>query len=319
MSMSGESLFDVREYLRQRRELIEQHLVSFVPECTGPASNLFETMRYALEGGGKRLRPICVLAGADFVLGLEPREIMQGEWAGKRNAQMAEGLLRAACAVEMIHTYSLIHDDLPCMDDDDLRRGRATCHKVFGEAMALLAGDALQSQAFLVLSRIGSPLKERALDAAQELADGAGAEGMVAGQAVDLISERTGGNEQQLEFIHRCKTAALFRASLAIGGILAGGGADDLTVLRSVGETVGLLFQVVDDILDVEGTTEEFGKSIGRDAELGKLTYPGFLGMEGARNRASELLSDTREILRSCGPRSEPLLALAGMIAYRRS
>lgn len=317
--MSHEPSFDVREYLRQRKELVEQNLFSFVPECSGAASKLFEAMRYTLGAGGKRVRPICVLAGADFAVGLEPREIMQGEWAGSRNTQMAEALLRAACAVEMIHTYSLIHDDLPCMDDDDLRRGRPTCHKVFGEAMALLAGDALQSQAFLVLSGIRPPLKERALDAAQELADGAGAEGMVAGQAVDFISERTGGDESQLEFIHRCKTAALFRACLAMGGILAGGDEGDLEVLRSVGETVGLLFQVVDDILDVEGTAEELGKTTGRDVELGKLTYPGFLGLDGARRRVSTLLSETRETLHACGSRSEPLLAFASMIAHRRS
>lgn len=317
--MNGEPSFDVRQYLRQRKELIDAHLLSFVPECQGPGSKLFEAMRYTLQAGGKRLRPICALAGADFVVGLEPREIMQGEWAGSRDGQIAESLLRAACAVEMIHTYSLIHDDLPCMDDDDLRRGRPTCHKVFGEAIALLAGDGLQAQAFLVLSRIGLPLKERALDAARELADGAGAEGIVAGQAVDLISERTGGDEEQLEYIHRRKTAALFRASLAMGGILGGANASDLKVLRSVGETVGLIFQVVDDILDVEGTAEELGKSTGKDAELGKLTYPGFLGLDGARKRVSALLSEVEEILHGCGSRSEPLLALADMIAHRRS
>ena len=317
--MNSVPIFDLQEYLHQRKERVEQHLFSFVPKCEGPASKLFEAMRYTLEAGGKRIRPICLLAGAEFVVGLQPQEIMRGEWAGSRFPEMAEALLRAACAVEMIHTYSLIHDDLPCMDDDDLRRGLPTCHKVYGEATALLAGDALLTHAFLVLAKIGPPLKEHALDAAKELADGCGAEGMVAGQAVDLIAEQTGRDETHLEFIHRRKTAALFRASLVAGGILAGGNHHDLRVLRSVGEVVGLIFQVVDDILDVEGTTEELGKSIGRDAELGKLTYPGLLGLEKARRRVSELLSEVERILETCGPRGEPISLLADRIARRRN
>lgn len=312
--------FDLMEYVNRRRDLVDAHLFSYIPPCEGPASSLFEAMHYTLKAGGKRLRPICVLAGADFALGLEPAEIERGGWAGDRDPALAEALLRAACAVEMIHTYSLIHDDLPCMDDDDLRRGLATCHKVYGEAIALLAGDALLTHAFFVIGQIGGSLKERALDAVHELADGSGAEGMVAGQAVDLISERMGGGtESHLEFIHRRKTAALFRASLTMGGILAGGSEHDLETLRSVGEIVGLIFQVTDDILDVEGTEEELGKTTGRDAELGKLTYPGLLGLETARRRSSELLSKAEDILQTCGPRGIPLSVLAAKITQRRN
>ncbi|MFH1743848.1 MAG: polyprenyl synthetase family protein [bacterium] len=317
--MNSNTSFDLQEYLGRRKALIDQHLVSFVPKCEGPASTLFEAMRYTLEAGGKRIRPIFLIAGADFVVGLEPQDIMRGDWAGSRNPEWADGLLRAACAVEMIHTYSLIHDDLPCMDDDDLRRGAPTCHKVYGEAIALLAGDALLTHAFSVIGKIGPPLKERAIDAAGELADGCGAEGMVAGQAVDLISERTGGDESHLEYIHRRKTAALFRSSLAVGGILAGANDHDLAVLRSVGEVVGLIFQVVDDILDVEGTTEELGKSTGRDAELGKLTYPGLLGLEEAHHRVSGLLSEAGQLLKTCGPRAKPISILTSQIAQRRN
>jgi len=318
--MDSNSLFNLQDYLNRRKELVDGHLFGYVPPCEGPASMLFEAMRYTLVAGGKRLRPICVLAGADFVMGLEPPEIERGDWAGSRDPGLADALLRAACAAEMIHTYSLIHDDLPCMDDDDLRRGLATCHKVYGEAMALLAGDALLTHAFFTIGQIGDPFKERALDVVRDLADGSGAEGMVAGQAVDLISERMGGGtESHLEFIHRRKTAALFRASLTVGGILAGGNAHDLETLRSVGETVGLIFQVTDDILDVEGTEEELGKTTGRDAELGKLTYPGLLGLETARRRSSELLSKTEDILQTCGPRGIPLSVLAGKITQRRN
>ncbi len=309
----------IQEYLHQRKKLVDEWLLSFVPAAEGPSAKLFEAMRYTLSAGGKRARPITVLAGADFVLGLEPEEILRGEWAGNRDPQLADALLRGACAMEMIHTYSLIHDDLPCMDDDDLRRGRPTCHKVYGEAIALLAGDALQSQAFSVLAGIDNPLKERALEATLELANRCGTLGMVAGQAVDLLSEGTEGTEEQLVFIHRHKTAALFRASLVIGGLLARGSEQDLDVLRTVGESVGLIFQVVDDILDVEGTTEELGKSTGRDAELGKLTYPGILGMKEARNRVSTLLVETHKVLSPCGPRATPLLSLANLIAHRRN
>lgn len=221
-----------------------------------------------------------------------------------------EAPLPAASAVEMVHAYSLIHDDLPAMDDDDLRRGRPTCHKVFGEALAILAGDALLTLAFQVLGEsYPAPVAAGCMN---ELARGAGAAGMVGGQVLDLAWEgRTDGSLSDLEFVHRAKTGALFRASLKIGGIVGGAEPAKLAALEQYGHAFGLMFQITDDLLDVEGNSEQAGKRVGKDAGRGKLTYPGLVGIEKSRRLANELCDKAEAALSPFGRAAERLTDLA--------
>jgi geranylgeranyl diphosphate synthase type II len=217
----------------------------------------------------------------------------------------------AACALELVHTYSLIHDDLPAMDDDDLRRGRPTCHKAFDEATAILAGDGLLTLAFEILTRHVRPA-ESAAACVLALAEGAGPAGMVGGQMADLQAEgRTDATLEALEAIHRRKTGALLRASLRMGGIVAQAGESTLRALDSYGHAVGLAFQIVDDLLDVEGDEAKLGKRVGKDSGLGKWTYPGLLGVEGSRRRARQLAEEAVLALAPLGGRGERLRALA--------
>lgn len=269
--------FDLEAYLGQRRRLIDSELAQRLVELPAPLVRLREAMAYALLSGGKRLRPILCLGAAE-VFG-----------AG------AEAVLPAACALEFIHAYSLIHDDLPAMDDDDLRRGQPSCHKVFGEAVAILAGDALLTEAFSLLAglaRIHPP--QRVVEVIEAIARAAGAQGMVGGQAADLLAEgQVGVSVEEVEFIHQRKTGALITVSVLTGAKLAGAAADDLAAVEKYGRNIGAAFQIIDDLLDVEGQTGITGKPTGSDAAKSKATYPTAVGVGAARQKAQELIEES--------------------------
>ncbi|HBT47188.1 MAG TPA: polyprenyl synthetase [Peptococcaceae bacterium] len=290
-------------YLTERRRLVEEALESYLPGPEAYPPLIHQAMRYSLLAGGKRLRPILVLAAGEAV-GYSP-----------------EGLLPAACAVELLHTYSLIHDDLPAMDNDDYRRGRLTCHKVYGEAMAILAGDALLTEAFGLLARqveAGSP-PEATVAAVKELATAAGSRGLVGGQVVDLLAEEEKPDPHLVDYIHRHKTGSLIRACLRLGGILGGATAEQLDKLTSYGEDVGLAFQIVDDLLNILGDTAQTGKPVGSDLRKKKVTYPACFGLEESWRRAWELAERARKTAEGLGERAWPLAALAHYVVERKS
>jgi geranylgeranyl diphosphate synthase type II len=296
---------DLSQYLHDKRALVDARLRESIRAGDGCPESLAEAMRYSLLAPGKRLRPLLVVLAAEACGG------------GDRAA------LPAACAVEMVHTYSLIHDDLPAMDDDDLRRGLPTCHTKFGEATAILAGDALLTLAFEVIAEGYPPATAAAC--CRELARGAGAAGMVGGQADDLAMESRPGSAtlDELEFLHARKTGALFRASLRMGVLSAlgerPGGADlrTLETFDAYGRLFGLAFQITDDLLDVESSAEQTGKRVRKDAARGKLTYPGLLGIAESRQRAQLLSREAREVLAPLGPAGERLADLARSIVER--
>jgi geranylgeranyl diphosphate synthase, type II len=297
------STHDLDQHLRDKRSLVEEHLRASLTLGEGCPPALVEAMRYSLLAPGKRLRPLLVLLAAEACGGT------------------VANALPAACAVEMIHTYSLIHDDLPAMDDDDLRRGVPTCHRKFGEALAILAGDALLTLAFGVIAE-GCP-SAMAAACCRELALGAGAAGMVGGQVDDLAWEKKGGTLPRLERLHARKTGALFRASLRLGFHAAQGerpgGVDCglLETLDAFGRDFGLAFQITDDLLDVQSSTEQTGKRVQKDAVRGKLTYPGFLGLEESRRRAEQSIQEACDCLAPLGPSGRWLAALAQSILQR--
>jgi geranylgeranyl diphosphate synthase type II len=298
-------LSDLGEYLREKRALVDARLRDAVRAGDGCPAALAEAMSYSLLAPGKRLRPLLVFLAAEACGG--------GDGAA----------LPAACAVEMVHTYSLIHDDLPAMDDDDLRRGLPTCHKKFGEALAILAGDALLTRAFGVLAE-GYPAATAAA-CCRELARGAGAAGMVGGQADDLALEKRegAGSLEELEFLHHRKTGALFRAALRLGvwgarGERPGGPEPELLDLfDGYGRCLGLAFQITDDLLDVQSSAAQTGKRVGKDAGRGKLTYPGLLGVDESRRRAERLCRQAQEALAPLGPAGRRLAALAETVLQR--
>ncbi|HHW14192.1 MAG TPA: hypothetical protein GXX28_04565 [Firmicutes bacterium] len=281
---------------------IEAALAAALPPAEAPPGLLHQAMRYATLGGGKRLRGFLVLLAAEAVGG------------------RPEPVLPAACAVELIHAYSLIHDDLPCMDDDDWRRGRPSAHRVFGEALALLAGDALLTLAFETLvsggRRAGLP-SELLVRAVGELALAAGSLGMVGGQTEDLLAEGRPADLAGLTEIHRRKTGALIRASVRLGALLSGAHAGRLAALTRYAEALGLAFQITDDLLDVEGDAAKTGKAVGRDAALAKATFPALLGVEGARQQAREAVAGAREALTELGGCGALLGELADFILER--
>jgi geranylgeranyl diphosphate synthase type II len=260
-------------------------------------------MRYSVFAGGKRLRPVLVAAGAEAVGGT------------------LEAVMPAACAVEMIHTYSLIHDDLPAMDNDDFRRGVPTSHKVFGEAIAILAGDALLTLAFRLLANSSPAGGEagRLRDMLIEVADAAGSAGMVGGQVADIECEGKVAGAAIVDYIHTHKTAALIRASIRSGAILAGASAAELKALGVVGDSLGLAFQIMDDILDITATSEELGKTAGKDQAQQKATYPAVHGIEASRRRAQALVADAHAALAPFGERALPLRALGTFIIERKA
>lgn len=296
---------DLKQYLKERCQLVDKALGSYLPKEDDLPFSLHKAMRYSVFAGGKRVRPILMLAACEAVGG----EIAQA--------------MPAACAMEMIHTYSLIHDDLPAMDDDDFRRGNPTNHKVFGEAIAILAGDALLTQAFILLSApelLGSVSPERLLAATREIATCAGSFGMVGGQVVDMESEgKTDIDLPTVQYIHTHKTGALIKASVKAGAILGGADASQLAAITRYGEAAGLAFQIADDILDIEGTTEEIGKDAGSDQARGKATYPAVVGLADAKRRAVELMEIALAALDPLGAKAEPLREIARYIVSRKS
>ena len=295
--------FDLKSYLEARRVLVDGALDRVLPPETATPPSLHRAMRYSVQAGGKRLRPILVIAGAEAVGGA-PEQVME-----------------TACAMELIHTYSLIHDDLPAMDNDDYRRGMLTNHKVFGEAIAILAGDALLTLAFKLIALNGARTgdSQRIVALVTDIADAAGTDGMVGGQVVDIESEGKAVSGETLDYIHTHKTAALIRASLCAGAVLAGATPAQLAAMTACGEALGLAFQIVDDILDVEGSSEELGKTAGKDAQQQKATYPAFHGLEVSRARARALIDQAKQAVVPLGDRAEPIRALADFICDRRS
>ena len=297
------SVFDLEAYLKERRALVDAALERFLPGEDTPPPTVHRAMRYSVLAGGKRLRPILVIAGAEAV------------------GATAAAVMPTACALELIHTYSLIHDDLPAMDDDDYRRGRLTNHKVFGDAMAILAGDALLTFAFQLVADNASLVPDARVicDVVAEIAAAAGTAGMVGGQVVDIESEGKTTTAETLELIHTRKTAALIRASLSVGARLGGGDAAALDAIGDAGQSLGLAFQIVDDILDVEGSLETLGKTAGSDERKQKVTYPALHGIEASRREARRLIERTKSRLGVFGARSAPLCALADFVVERKS
>lgn len=290
---------NLEEYMARMAGLINSGLAGLLAAESEYPQSLHKAMHYSLFAGGKRVRPVLVLAACEAVGG------------------RLEDALNTACAIECVHTYSLIHDDLPAIDNDDMRRGRPTCHKVYGEATAILAGDALLTVAFELIAR--SALKDRGvlLDVTLELARAAGSTGMIGGQMVDIDSEGKDVTFPVLEYIHIHKTGELILASLRSGALIGGASEAELKALDSYGKAVGLAFQIADDILDVEGSSAEMGKPTGGDELKGKATYPSILGLDQARARAQELVNIAINALSGFDTRAEPLRAIAGYIVKR--
>jgi geranylgeranyl diphosphate synthase type II len=294
---------DLNSYLKKNYKLIDSFLKSYISSTRRNNScpkNLHRSMGYSLMAGGKRLRPIFAIAGHEAV----------GGRAGK--------IIPIAASLELIHTYSLIHDDLPAMDDDDLRRNKPTNHKVFGEATAILAGDALLTDAFSIVSNANAK-PDALLDIIRELTYACGPHGMVGGQTADILLEGKKAKKSELFYIHTHKTGALIRASVRIGAILGGASRKELNALSEYGENVGLAFQIVDDILDITGTDEELGKSAGADILRGKNTYPSVFGMETSKEEAKILIEKSLDAIRDFNSKADPLREIAKYILRRRN
>ncbi len=309
---------DINTYLGEKRSLINAYLNIYFSKPFLPET-LYESIKYSLLSDGKRIRPILVMASYEACGG------------------HAEDILPQAAALELIHTYSLIHDDLPSMDNDDLRRGRPTNHKVFGEAIAILAGDALLTEAFMMLTVCAettpflSPKTEAAgisrkkirpsslVKTVREIASAAGLHGMVAGQAQDILAENAEPDREKLDFIHRHKTAALITASVRLGPILANAGKRKLQAITRYGENIGLVFQIVDDILNIVGTTRETGKPVGSDSQKHKLTYPAVYGLESARKQTDICVAHAIDALNVFSSEADPLREIAHYLVKRRT
>ena len=295
---------DIQLYLKEQQRKVDHFLDQVVPSGHPLARTLGEAMRYSLLGGGKRIRPILTLAAAEAI-------------SGQDNA-----FLPYAAALELIHTYSLVHDDLPAMDNDDYRRGRPTNHKVYGDGLAILAGDALLTMAFELCSqpRAESDLSpDRQTQLIYELAVGAGHDGMVGGQVMDIQAENQDIDLITLQTIHNYKTGKLIRAAVRVGGICAGASRPQLDSLTGYAEDIGLAFQIADDVLNMTGTREELGKDAGTDAKRGKKTYPSFYGIDGARELAADCVSRALRRLHEFDHKADPLRALANYIIHRRN
>jgi geranylgeranyl diphosphate synthase, type II len=289
------------EYLHSQQQRVDAALDRWVPTKSVPPATIHSAMRYSLFAGGKRVRPLLCMAAAEAI------------------RENPEGIEDAACTLELIHTYSLIHDDLPALDNDDLRRGRPTNHKVFGEAMAILAGDSLLTLAFQVLAQLKLDA-ERRIRLVEELAVASGTVGgMIGGQVHDIEGEGQKPSEELLEAIHRAKTGALLRASLRMGAIYAGASDPELAALSCFGEHVGLAFQIVDDILDVEQSSETLGKTAGKDVTQQKITFPAVYGLERSRQMAADERQKALKELESFGDRAHWLRVLADLIIERKA
>lgn len=295
------------EYLNSRRALVDRVLDANLPPVDTPPPLIHEAMRYAVLGGGKRLRPILAIAAAEAVGAPVGGEI--------------EPLLIPLCALELIHTYSLVHDDLPALDNDDLRRGRKTTHVVYGEAMGVLTGDALLTEAFAWLARPVTGVEAaRQMRAMAEVARAVDSTGMIGGQVADIVAERSQEQSsdreallRELQFIHRNKTGKLFTASVLLGGLLGGASDEQLEALRRYGDALGLAFQIVDDLLDIEESSATLGKTAGKDVAQGKLTYPALLGVDAARAEVDRLL---REAVGNADMIAGPVNSLAPIARY---
>jgi len=291
----------LNQTLQQGQALTDAALERLLPAATQHPVSIHQAMRHSVFAGGKRLRPILCMEAGRMVAGSLP-----------------VGIEELAAALEMLHTYSLIHDDLPALDNDDLRRGRPTCHKAFGEAVAILAGDALQTQAYEVLSRLQCSAESR-VRIIEEIARGTGTvEGMIGGQVVDLEAEHSKPDLAMLEYIHRSKTAALISASVVSGGLYAGADNEAVAKLRSFGQSIGLAFQIVDDVLDVTQTSEQLGKTAGKDAAAEKATYPALFGIDESLKKAGTLVESAFTSLDSFGSRADGLKALARFLVERK-
>lgn len=295
---------DITKYLTKKKLLIEKEMYALIPGGKRLTGNLHDAMSYSLEAGGKRIRPILVLAACEAVGG-ETKKVIP-----------------AACAIEFIHTYSLIHDDLPAMDNDDYRRGKPTCHRAFDEATAILAGDALLTAAFEIMNNKtlfkGASI-EAIMDTAGDIARAAGAAGMVGGQQADMEAEGKEVDLPTLEFIHTHKTGALILASVKAGAKLGGGNKEQIAALTKYAEIAGLAFQVADDILDVTGSTDSLGKDAGSDEARKKATYPSIIGLKEAKSRAAELLDMAIDSLKDFDDKADPLREIARYIVDRNS
>jgi geranylgeranyl diphosphate synthase, type II len=289
------------EYMVRQQKAVEAALDRWVPGEDENPRTIHRAMRYSLFAGGKRVRPLLAIAAAEAV------------------SDAPNGIESCACALEMIHTYSLIHDDLPALDNDDLRRGRPTCHKVFGDAMAILAGDALLTLAFEVLAKLDAGA-ERRVELVRELSTASGTVGgMIGGQVNDVEGEGKRPTAQLLDSIHRAKTGALLRASVRMGAIYAGADAEQLRALTGFGEHVGLAFQIVDDILDVEQSSEALGKTAGKDAAQKKITFPAVYGIERSREMAEEERLEAHLALQPFDERAQRLRELADLVVRRQA
>jgi geranylgeranyl diphosphate synthase type II len=291
---------DLKAYLRDKRALVDQALEAVFPEPQGPAADVVRAMTYSLFAGGKRLRPILCMGGAEAV-GKEGRTV-----------------LPFACGLELIHTYSLIHDDLPAMDDDDLRRGKPTNHKVFGEAVALLAGDGLLTEAFRLMAGVDGVNPHSLLEVIQLVGSAAGYQGMVGGQVVDIQSEGTQVDASVVNFIHSHKTGALIQASVTSGAVLGAGTKEQVKAISSYGEKIGLAFQIADDILDIEGDSEAMGKGVGGDARKKKITFPGVVGLQKAKEIQGRLVAEAVDALKAFDEKADPLRSIAVYIIERK-
>ncbi len=291
----------LKQVLEEGRLLTDSALERLLPAADQYPASIHQAMRHSVFAGGKRIRPILCMEAAQMVQGCVPT-----------------GVEDLGAALEMLHTYSLIHDDLPALDNDDLRRGRPTCHKVFGEATAILAGDALQTLAYEVLAKLQCPPEAR-VNIIAETAHATGTiEGMIGGQVMDLEAEHTRPDAATLEYIHRSKTGALLTASVVTGGIYAAGDASQISSLRDFGRNIGLAFQIVDDVLDVTQTSEQLGKTAGKDTAEEKATYPALFGIEASLKQADELVAKASAAIDSFGERAATLRELAQFLVQRK-
>jgi geranylgeranyl diphosphate synthase type II len=292
----------LKETLTDGLKFADAALERLLPPATQHPRSIHQAMRHSVFAGGKRLRPVLCMEAGRLIAGSLP-----------------EGIDELGAALEMLHTYSLIHDDLPALDNDDLRRGRPTCHKAFGEAIAILAGDALQTQAYEVLSRLLCPAGAR-VRIIEEIARGTGTiDGMIGGQVVDLEAEHSKPDLAMLEYIHRAKTAALITASVVSGGLYAQADEHSIHKLRCFGQNVGLAFQIVDDVLDVTQTSEQLGKTAGKDLSAEKVTYPALFGVDESLKKADALVSTALSNLDSFGSRADTLRAIAHFLVERKN